>query len=304
MATSLHSLLERKKPSAWSLFLSNPVVFLSKTLYSWRKIPVEPTALSSQVTTVVCTSDTHNSQPNVPEGDVLLHAGDLTQSGSHAEIQATVDWLNTLPHEHKVVIAGNHDVFLDPDYGLSTGTNHKRDTIEWGDVTYLRDRSTTLRCSGGRKIKIYGSPWTPRCGNWAFQHHRTDDIWRDTIPSDTDILITHGPPKGYLDLSNNLGCQFLLEELWRLRNKPRLHVFGHIHEGYGREWALFDGLQRSYDDVMRSNGGGLKLLKMAYQFVVSYLRPKRGNQATLMVNAAMVGGLRDELRRQPVVVSF
>lgn len=298
MSTGLHALLERKEPSKWSLFLSNPIVFLAKTLYSWRKI-VEP-PIPAQTIVVACISDTHNSQPNVPEGDILLHAGDLTQSGSQSEIQATVDWLNTLPHEHKVVIAGNHDLLLDPEFKNPKGTDcTKSRGTEWGSVIYLKDSSVILPCSGGRKLKIYGSPQSPRNGNWAFQFPRTYDVWRDAIPPDTDILITHGPPKGHLDLSS-FGCGFLLAEIWRLKSRPRLHVFGHVHEGYGQEWAMFDGLQRAYDDIMQINGGGLKLFRLVYEFILSYLRPTQGG--TLMINAAMVGGLRDEKRRQPVVV--
>ena len=87
-----------------------------------------------------------------------------------------------------------------------------------------------------------------------------------------------------------------------LGRRPRSHVFGHVHEGHGQEWAMFNDLQRAYDDVMKDNGGGMGLLRVVYQFVLTLLRPRRTEPGTLMVNAAIVGGLRDEVRQRPVVV--
>ncbi|PGH16221.1 hypothetical protein AJ80_05244 [Polytolypa hystricis UAMH7299] len=187
--------------------------------------------------TVVCISDTHNCQPRLVDGDILIHAGDLTQSGSLKEVQATIDWLNSQPHAQKVVIAGNHDLILDNNYryhpSSHPGAFHRKESVNWGDVTYLQNSSVTLRCSHDRELKIYGSPFSLRHGNWAFQYPRTTNIWDEhSIPADTDILITHGPPQGHLDL-DRFGYKFLLESLWKLRKKPQLHVFGHVHGGYG-----------------------------------------------------------------------
>ena len=174
---------------------------------------------------IVCISDTHGSTPALPAGDLLLHAGDLTMSGSLKELRAATDWLRAQTHRYKCVVAGNHDFCLQND----------RDAAEalLGGLTYLRDSSVTIN-----GFRVYGSPWQPWFFDWAFNLQRGPEIaakWK-LIPSGVDILITHGPPKGILDSTKsmaNVGCADLSTELKRIR--PRLHVFGHIHEAYGQE---------------------------------------------------------------------
>jgi len=173
----------------------------------------------------------------------LIHAGDLTQSGSLSELQKTLDWLNTFPHTHKVVVAGNHDLFLDK---TTAAADH--DALNWGSLIYLQDSSTSLTFPGGRTLKVYGSPWTRKQGNWAFQYPRGEDRWSNTIPDDTDVLVTHSPPRFYLDL-DGFGDENLLNELWRVR--PRVHVFGHIHAGYGQDVLVFDKLQEVYERILK-----------------------------------------------------
>lgn len=176
-------------------------------------------------TIIVAISDTHGLHRSltIPEGDILVHAGDITRSG---ELETVVDfneWLGTLPHQHKIVIAGNHDFCFerDPQRSRALLTN----------CIYLQDESLTVQ-----GIKFYGSPWQPWFFDWAFNLKRGPEIrekW-NLIPADTDVLITHGPPFGYGDQTargEKVGCQDLLQVVERL--KPRLHVFGHIHEGYG-----------------------------------------------------------------------
>lgn len=108
----MEALLNRPRPSIWEQFWRSPWVFIARNLYSLRQvIPFRP--ISNPIS-VVCVSDTHNSQPVLPDGDILIHAGDMTQSGSFKELQVTLDWLNAQPHPHKIVIAGNHDKLLDP----------------------------------------------------------------------------------------------------------------------------------------------------------------------------------------------
>jgi Icc-related predicted phosphoesterase len=182
---------------------------------------------------VVCTSDTHNTQPHIPDGDVLLHAGDLTNHGTAAEVQAQLDWLASLPHTHKVVIAGNHDKVLDPDFVEHRRGLGERFSLNWHDITYLRCSSVTLDVARvDRSLKVYGDPETPEYGRWAFQHPRNKDTWTNTIPPHVDVLLTHGPPMGHLDW-DRAGCPFLLKEIRRAR--PRLVLFGHIHEARGHE---------------------------------------------------------------------
>ncbi|MFZ0545685.1 MAG: metallophosphatase domain-containing protein [Candidatus Promineifilaceae bacterium] len=177
-------------------------------------------------TRIVAISDTHNRHRHltIPDGDILIHAGDLTDMGDINDVRDFNDWLGTLPHEHKLVIAGNHDFCFEkePDKAESLLTN----------CTYLLDQAITIR-----GINFYGSPWQPWFFDWAFNLKRGPEIkakW-DLIPEDVDVLITHGPPAGYLDQTyqdQQVGCADLMDAIHRVR--PSFHIFGHIHEAYGR----------------------------------------------------------------------
>jgi predicted phosphodiesterase len=190
---------------------------------------------------IVCVSDTHGHHAGlaVPDGDLLIHAGDATMSGSPEELDEFDAWLGTLPHRHKVVIAGNHDrLFEDqPEEARRRITN----------ALYLQDAERVVD-----GVRIWGSPWQPWFLSWAFNLKRGAALrakWA-LIPPGIDVLVTHGPPhlirdrvKGAmaqglniaLGHGPNVGCEELREAVRRVR--PRLHVFGHIHEGYGREEA-------------------------------------------------------------------
>lgn len=177
-------------------------------------------------TRIVAISDTHNYHRalKVPDGDILVHAGDLTQQGELADVRDFNAWLGSLPHPHKLVIAGNHDFCFEDNPAAAEPllTN----------CTYLFDSAITIR-----GITFYGSPWQPWFFNWAFNLRRGPEIrarW-DLIPAGVDILITHGPPQGYCDetyLGESVGCADLLDAVRRVR--PKYHIFGHIHEAYGR----------------------------------------------------------------------
>jgi calcineurin-like phosphoesterase family protein len=299
----LSAILDRERPGAVQDFFRQPYAYLAKSVYALRPIRAKLNTLHLSPVTVVCISDTHNHQPrNVPEGDILIHAGDLTNSGSFEELQAAVRWLNSLPHAHKVIVAGNHDRLLDRAVADDEGTKKERRRFEWGNVVYLQDQPVSITCSEKRRLNIFGSPWSPKHGNWAFQYVRSYDRWKDVIPSDIDILVTHTPPMGHLDV-NNSGCQSLLDELWRLKRKPCLHICGHIHAGYGKEWLDFDGLQRAYERVVIAKGGIFTLLWFLCQFVIFRI-VLRKSAPTLLVNASYLGGLRDEKKRDPIVVEI
>ncbi|KAK4238323.1 hypothetical protein C8A03DRAFT_15208 [Achaetomium macrosporum] len=297
--TGLEAVLHRPRPSIWEQFLAQPCVFLARTLYTWRQpLPAQPVV---DPVSVVCVSDTHNSQPTLPHGDVLIHAGDLTQSGSSRELQETIDWLRAQSHPIKIVIAGNHDLLLDPSQDKRRGAGNgvsERKAIDWGDIIYLENASTTVTCPNGRQLRVYGSPYSARHGNWAFQYPRSDDIWAGTVPRDVDILVTHGPPRAHLDLLS-LGCVHLLRELWQVR--PRLHVFGHIHEGAGTEWLRFDALQDAYERTVIAGGGIWNLLRTLNEFLRALFRTE-AEAKCLLVNPAIVGGLRDNERRRSIKV--
>jgi 3',5'-cyclic AMP phosphodiesterase CpdA len=185
---------------------------------------------------VVMISDTHLQQGalEVPPGDILIHAGDFTFKGREAEVREFGKWFRAQPHTHKCLISGNHD--------LSFESNNKQ-AVNWlydGAVDdsfhYLQDASVVVEV-GDRKIKVYGSPWQPEFGNWAFNLPRGIKLkakWAQ-VPSDTDILITHGPPENILDMCDHgesVGCKDLLDRVMALDLK--IHCFGHIHEAYGQ----------------------------------------------------------------------
>lgn len=183
---------------------------------------------------LVCVSDTHTfaDHVTVPDGDVLIHAGDGTIDGSPAEIAAFGKWLDSQPHKYKVFIAGNHDWLFE--------RNRQRAEYltSWPNVIYLQDALTEID-----GIRFYGAPWQPRFCDWAFNLDRGEAIKRKwDLIQPCDVLITHGPPWGVLDYvqlgSEHIGCEELLKAVGRVR--PRVHVFGHIHGGYGE--ATIEGI--------------------------------------------------------------
>jgi Icc-related predicted phosphoesterase len=174
---------------------------------------------------VVAISDTHGLHRalSIPDGDVLVHAGDLTRRGELHELAELNDFFAALPHRHKVVIAGNHD------FCLEEQPERCRELLR--DVIYLQDEAVTIA-----GVRFYGSPWQPWFFDWAFNLPRGPQLharWLQ-IPHDTDVLITHGPPHGIGDRTlagKHAGCEDLREIVGRVA--PRLHLFGHIHEGAG-----------------------------------------------------------------------
>ncbi len=124
---------------------------------------------------VVCISDTHDQTVDVPDGDLLIHAGDLTNDGTAAAIQRQLDWLAALPHRHKVVVCGNHDSWFDPaarspaDREPGAARPHFASSSEpGGSFHYLERRSVALRFDGGRTLNVYGAPDIPKCGGSSF----------------------------------------------------------------------------------------------------------------------------------------
>lgn len=179
---------------------------------------------------LVCISDTHNQHDalKLPEGDVLIHAGDFTGMGRTHEVEAFAKWLGAQPHKHKVLIAGNHDWLFERDSAQARALLARH----CPSARYLQDSGVEIE-----GVKFWGSPWTPYFLNWAFNLKRGKPLaqkWAQ-VPADTCVLITHGPPHGIHDLTRhglNVGCEELARELER-RLRPKVHVFGHIHEGYG-----------------------------------------------------------------------
>lgn len=171
---------------------------------------------------IVCLSDTHSRlmEYPVPDGDLLIHAGDATIQGSIEEVSSFAYWFNALPHRHKIFVAGNHDWLY-----------YRNPTLANTMVKSLHDELTEIE-----GLKIYGSSWQPEFHNWAFGLTRgkeLEKVW-ERIPDEVDILVTHTPPKFIRD-QNFRGWRVGCEDLYKrvLKIKPKLHVFGHLHESYG-----------------------------------------------------------------------
>lgn len=176
---------------------------------------------------LVCISDTHmlhRKLDPLPKGDVLIHAGDALSQGSESEFWAFARWTSRQEHSLKLYVPGNHDFFVwkNPDVA--------RSVLAGGGTTLLIDQG--LKWNG---IKFYGSPWVPNLERWAYYGDHLTLLQKfQQIHSNTDVLITHGPPAGRQDLTSHshVGSTELRDRLRELHLE--LHVFGHIHEGYGR----------------------------------------------------------------------
>lgn len=175
----------------------------------------------------VTIADTHGKHEDLtlPAGDVLIHAGDVSLKGEESEVLTFLNWLENLNYRHKILIAGNHDFYFERQ------SEEQIEKILPPNVVYLKDSGTTIN-----GLKVWGSPVTPWFLNWAFNRRRGDPIRRhwDLIPDGTEILITHGPSFRTLDTNKkgeHLGCKDLFNRIHEI--KPKIHVFGHIHEAYG-----------------------------------------------------------------------
>ncbi len=219
---------------------------------------------------ILVTSDTHNKHLVLqqlfpfPEADVIIHAGDFTSTGVLGDIQGFVRWYSELPFRRKLFIAGNHEVTVDKEYYVDRGhsrfhprlvrsdpaeySQKCRDTLIHPNCNYLEDSATELlpiefikdasdasEVAKFDPIKVYGSPYSSFFLDWAFNVKRgapSREIW-DKIPTETDILITHGPAYGYGDKCENgfySGCHDLLERVQSELKSLRLLISGHIHE--------------------------------------------------------------------------
>lgn len=178
---------------------------------------------------IVCIADTHNKhkQLNLDEFsdcDMIIHAGDVSSMGYEHEIDNFHKWYSNLNFKYKVFIAGNHDFYYCD--ALQSYIKEKMPD----NIIYINEELKEVE-----GIKIWGSPITPVFCNWAFMRDRGIEIKRhwDLIPKGTDILITHGPPNKILDFAHGVftGCEELAIRIKEI--KPKYHIFGHIHEGYG-----------------------------------------------------------------------
>lgn len=181
---------------------------------------------------IVCISDTHNHDlvnMKLPEADLLIHCGDWSGRGTIQELVKINKQLQFIKNKYKygiIGIPGNHDWLFETNPTLA------KEIMD--NVKILIDEAIEIE-----GVKIYGSPWQPEFCSWAFnlpRGERLEEVW-SRIPEDTEILISHGPPMGILDLTprgEHVGCLDLRNRIEELKN-VKYCLFGHIHKTYGTE---------------------------------------------------------------------
>lgn len=196
---------------------------------------------------VVAISDTHNlhehldKEDGVPDGDILIHAGDFTNHGTPDEVRAFVEWFARKPHRHKILVAGNHERCLDFRSSIYDSVVYEMVRAHPG-FTYLEN--STVVVNG---LTVYGSPCTPTGKAFCLEFDLEKDAVYSLIPPRVDILVTHTPPYGMLDKGSwepHIGCDVLMVHIKdRLvpARRLRAHVFGHCHESPGM--VLADGVK-------------------------------------------------------------
>lgn len=200
-------------------------------------------------------SDTHGSHSllQIPQGlDMIIFSGDESNYydvwTNEPECRDFINWFANQNAKYKIMIGGNHSSYA------AKNTREFRQLCKDKNIIYLENEGIEIE-----GLKIWGSPYSPTFGNWHFMKSRDkmDRLWQN-IPEDTDILITHTPPKGCLDLSYNrnhelefCGCSALLRHVFRV--KPKIHMYGHIHNS--RDGILNAGQMRLANlDTIFSNG--------------------------------------------------
>lgn len=216
-------------------------------------------------TRLLILSDTHGMEfgPNerpCQQADVAVHCGDLTEESKLEEFRASIRLLKEINAPLKLVIAGNHDFtmdtpafrkkvaearpVLDPSlvrevYGDYGEARQIFEDAKTAGIVFLDEGYHQFVLENGAKLTVYASPWTPSLGHWGFQYPPTQGH-NFAISEGLDLVITHGPPKGIMDYTESkqrAGCQDLFGAIARAR--PRLHCFGHIHEGWGAKMVTW-----------------------------------------------------------------
>jgi hypothetical protein len=281
--------------------------------------------MSTTTTRFMIISDTHNFefgnaeryggsfiQPT-PECDVLLHCGDLTMIGGIQDYKKCIQMLGSINAELKLVIAGNHDRDLDPNWNQNPHFLNQEVKNEYEEaialwrgplakeagITYLEEGLNTFELKNGTTFTIYTSPYQPEFYNWAFPYERDEDrfnpedkvapgvkcIAENPIPDfpGVDIMMTHGPPKDILDWTarENVGCEALLRAVSRAR--PKLYCFGHIHEAYGMELISWKD-----DKSLIGQSAYKSRIEHENNYPNASSLSIRHGEETLMVNAAIM----------------
>lgn len=279
----------------------------------------------------------------LPDAEVLLHAGDLTGSGKLHEHRAQVEMLTEHSAELKVVIPGNHDITLDEQYYASHPWKHRpsQDIVairhmytgpeaRKAGIVLMEEGIQSFELKNGVKFTLYASAYQPEFCDWAFAYGRDEDRFNPSsaaqmtlssapanpIPShpQIDIMLTHGPPFGVLDnvagvssrMKSSVGCHHLFRAVKRC--KPRLHAFGHIHEGWGAQrmrWAPQEAaeIEDVLTPVMVDKGDVFKQRGAYIDTSSEGSNPLRWGDETLFVNASIMD-VRYNPRNAPWIVDM
>jgi Icc-related predicted phosphoesterase len=218
---------------------------------------------NSSKISILAVSDTHSAHAKIninpkSTADIFIHAGDLTSHGTQEQLADAIEWIASLPFPHKIVVAGNHDIGLDKDcdfrarlarkaghYATADETDALIASMKDKGIHYLSPENPEAELSiRDHTVRVYGLPYTPEFfGPNAFQRNRKVDTWADLQSGlgSYDILISHGPPKGYCDQTRvglRVGCEHFLAALKRIQ--PKLSLVGHIHEARGTETITWE----------------------------------------------------------------
>lgn len=217
---------------------------------------------------VVCVANTRGDQPELPPGDILIHAGSLTHAGTFVEMQQGLTWLSSQPHRYKVYVAGDRDELLDDKFTLThhcrEGVRRNKWDLDWGTVEYLQDTHAELKFpERDRTVVVVGSPWSLGNGKRPFQYvsagRAGKPLWNRVfgkLDRKPDVVVTPSPPHGILlDVMNRrpVGCPHLASHIHRLR--PRLHVFGCERGVHGRKDVPIDTVRKARGRVVAGEVG-------------------------------------------------
>lgn len=211
-------------------------------------------------TRLLIISDTHGldfgpiDKPH-QSADVAMHCGDLTDGSKLEEFRTAIHLLKAIDAPLKLVIAGNHDFTMDlaaferkvleatppldpellaKEYGTPGEARRLfKDVEKDTGITFLDEGTHQFTLGNGALLTVYASPHTPALGAWGFQYP-PDRGHEFRIDTGVDVVMTHGPPKGIMDYTHGCeraGCAHLFAAVARAR--PRIHCFGHVHEGWG-----------------------------------------------------------------------
>lgn len=293
---------------------------------------------STRTIRVVCVSDTHNDVPTpaqIPAGDVFIHAGDMTDAGTQAELQKAYDWIAALPHQVKIVVAGNHDLALDPFHSATTRDKHLQARALFtsphaqargmhyldSEVRFItvqplhhhqQHQGESSSCSERVTVGVYGNPHQPQwlTTNYAFTYKpfpapESEAPWKHTPTRDdpVPIWVMHGGPQRRLDkidIPPLEGCVVSARKLYAAR--PLLAVFGHFHVAYGVEHVSYRPADDAAgDDPQAAIKSARIVTKPAGEGAVydysgrGPAGPIRPGAETLFVNAAWMTGLKRQV---------